>query len=179
MREQGIAKVYAKSFLELGDKNNIKFADELITLTETINKSNQLENVLFLDVFTIEEKKAVFTDVAKKVNLSALKTEAVKFLIEEKRIGLLPLITKEVVVIDDERKGFIKGTIEGQEAQIDPAFQAKIESFLKTKLGKVPTLNYVQNNNVSAGYKVTVNDLQLDASLDNQLNQFKQSILSE
>lgn len=84
-----------------------------------------------------------------------------------------------MIVIDDERKGFIKGTIEGQESEIDPAFKAKIESFLKNKLGKLPTLNYVQNNNVSAGYKVTVNDLQLDASLDNQLNQFKQSILSE
>ena len=82
-------------------------------------------------------------------------------------------------MIDDERRGFIKGTIEGGDTQIDPAFQAKIETFLKAKLGKVPTLNYVQNTNVSAGYKVTVNDLQLDASLDNQLNQFKQSILSE
>ena len=36
-----------------------------------------------------------------------------------------------------------------------------------------------QNNNITAGYKVTVEDLQLDASLDNQLEQFKQSILSE
>lgn len=179
MRELGIAKVYAKSFLELGDQNKIKFADELITLTETINKSNELENVLFLDVFTLDEKKAVFAEIAKKINLSSLTTEAVKFLIEEKRIGLLPLITKEVIVIDDERRGFIKGTIEGQEADIDPAFKAKIETFLKEKLGKLPTLNYVQNNNVSAGYKVTVNDLQLDASLDNQLNKFKQSILSE
>ncbi len=179
MKEKGIAKVYAKSFLELGDSNNIKFADELIALTETINQSNELENVLFLDVFTLEEKKAVFLEIAKKIQLSTLTVEAVKFLIEEKRIGLLPLITKEVVVIDDERKGFLKGTIEGQETEIDPALKLQIETFLKAKLGKIPSLSYVQNNNVSAGYKVTVNDLQLDASLDNQLNQFKQSILSE
>lgn len=179
MKALNIAKVYAKSFLQIGDDSKINFADELTALTETINKSNALENVLFLEVFTMEEKKAVFTEVAKKLNLSTLTTSAVQFLIEEKRIGLLPMITKEVIVIDDERKGFIKGTIEGQEAEIDPAFKAKIEAYLKNKLGKAPTLNYVQNNNVTAGFKVTVNDLQLDASLDNQLGQFKQSILSE
>jgi F-type H+-transporting ATPase subunit delta len=81
--------------------------------------------------------------------------------------------------MDDERKGFMKGTIEGTDVQIDPVFKAKIESFLKTKFGRTPNLDYVQNKNLSAGYKVTVEDLQLDASLDNQLEQFKNSILSE
>lgn len=179
MKEQAVAKVYAKSLLELGDEKNFKIADEMIKLTEVINKSNDLENVLFLDVFTLEEKKNIFIDVANKLSLSVLTTEAVKYLIDEKRIGILPLIVKEIVVIDDERKGFMKGTIEGNEAQIDPAFKNKIVSFLKAKLGTEPQLNYVQSSKISAGYKVTVGDLQLDASLDNQLEQFKQSILSE
>jgi F-type H+-transporting ATPase subunit delta len=179
MKDQSIAKVYAKSFLELGDDKKIKIADEMIKFTEVINKSNDLENVLFLDVFTSEEKKAIFSEVAKKLNLSDLSTLAVQYLIDEKRIGLLPLIIKEIIVIDDERKGFMRGTIEGSEIQIDPAFKSKIESFLKTKLGREPHLDYVQNNKISAGYKVTVEDLQLDASLDNQLEQFKQSILTE
>jgi F-type H+-transporting ATPase subunit delta len=129
-------------------------------------------------VFTLEEKKNIFIEVAKKINFSQLSTEAVKYLIDEKRIGLLPLIIKEIIVIDDERKGFMRGTIEGSDAEIDPSFKNKIESFLKAKLGREPHLEYVKNDNISAGYKVTVEDLQLDASLDNQLEQFKQSILS-
>jgi F-type H+-transporting ATPase subunit delta len=179
MKEQAVAKVYAKSLLELGDSKKIKIADELIKLTEVINKSNELENVLFLDLFTLEEKKTVFSEVAKRLELSTITTETIKFLIDEKRIGILPLIVKEVIVLDDERKGFMKGTIEGTDLDIDPAFKAKIEGFLKNKFGREPHLDYVQNVNLSAGYKVTVEDLQLDASLDNQLEQFKQSILSE
>jgi F-type H+-transporting ATPase subunit delta len=179
MREQTVAKVYAKSLLELGDEKGIKLADEMIKLTEVINKSNELENILFLEVFTLEEKKNVFVEVAKKIDLSPLSVEAIKYLIDEKRVGILPLIVKEIVVIDDERKGFIKGTIEGNDVKIDENFKKKIESFLKNKLGREPQLDYVQNNNISAGYKVTVEDLQLDASLDNQLEQFKQSILGE
>ena len=179
MKEQAVAKVYAKSLLELGDDKKINIADELTRLTEVINKSNELENVLFLDLFTRDEKKAVFADVAKKLNLSPITSETVKYLIDEKRIGVLPLIVKEVIVMDDERRGFLKGTIEGTDTKIDPAFKAKIESFLKNKLGREPHLDYVQNPNLSAGYKVTVEDLQLDASLDNQLEQFKQSVLGE
>jgi len=127
----------------------------------------------------LKRKKIVFTEVAKKLALSPITTETVKYLIDEKRIGILPLIIKEVIVMDDERKGFMKGTIEGTDVQIDPAFKAKIETFLKKKFGREPHLDYVQSANNSAGYKVTVEDLQLDASLDNQLEQFKQSILSE
>ncbi len=179
MKQQAVAKVYAKSLLELGDEKKVQIADELTKLTEVINKSNELENVMFLELFTLEEKKVVFTEVATKLGLSAITTETIKFLIDEKRIGILPMIIKEVIVLDDERKGFMKGTIEGTDVQVDPAFKAKIEAFLKNKFGKEPNLEYVQNPNLSAGYKVTVEDLQLDASLDNQLEQFKQSILGE
>lgn len=179
MKEQAVAKVYAKSLLELGDEKNVKIADELTKLTEVINSSNDLENIMFLDVFTLDEKKTVFTEVAKKLNLSQITVETVKYLIDEKRIGILPLIFKEIIVLDDERRGFMKGTIEGTDVQIDPVFKEKIESFLKKKFGREPHLDYVQNSKISAGYKVTVEDLQLDASIDNQLEQFKQSILSE
>ena len=56
MKEQNIAKVYAHSFLQLATEHNFNVADELTKLTEVINTSNDLENVLFLDVFTTEEK---------------------------------------------------------------------------------------------------------------------------
>jgi F-type H+-transporting ATPase subunit delta len=179
MKEQAVAKVYAKSILELGDERKIDVSGELTKLTEVINASNNLENVLFLDLFTLEEKKAVFNDVANKIKLSGLVINAVNYLIDEKRIGILPLIVKEVIVLDDDRKGFIKGTIEGSGETIDQDFKNKIETFLKQKLGKTPVLNYQSSSLVSAGYKVTIEDLQLDASLDNQLEIFKQSVLGE
>lgn len=179
MKEQAVAKVYAKSLLELGDEKSVDLAKELTTLTEVINSSNELENVLFLDLFTLEEKKIVFLEIANKIHLSAITVEVIKFLIDEKRIGILPLIIKEVIVLDDDRKGFLRGRIEGSGSRIDDDFREKIENFIKSKLNKEPKLDYIQNKNLSAGYKVTVDDLQLDASLDNQLEQFKQSILSE
>lgn len=179
MKEKAVSKVYAQSLLQLGTEKKEKVVDELTVLTEMINKTNMLENVLFLDVFTQDEKKKVFAEIAAKAGFSSLVTGMVNYLIDEKRIGLLPLIVKEMIVLDDEQKGFLKGVVEGAEAQADAKIIDQMKAFLKTRLGREPNLVYAQNTNISAGYRVTVEDLQMDASLDHQLDQFKNSVISE
>lgn len=180
MKDQNIAKVYADSFIQLGKENNVNVAEEMTKLTETINASNELENVLFLDVFTVEEKVAVFEAVAKKLGLSALLVSAVKYLVQEKRIGLFPLIFKEIVVRDDQEKGFLRGTIVGSANDISDDHKEKLLGALKKYIGdKKPILTYKKTDDVTAGYKVTIEDLQLDATVDNELKHFKESIIGE
>ena len=178
MKEKTVAKAYAKAIYELGETSNVNVADELTSLTEVINSNNNLENLLFLDVFTVEEKKSVMDEIFKKMNLSAIVTSFVNFLFEEKRVSLLPMIIKEVIVLDDHKKGFLRGTIEGSADSVDEATLTKLKSFLNDKLGLSPELNYVKNEKITAGVKVTVGDYQLDASLDKQLNEFKNSIIN-
>jgi F-type H+-transporting ATPase subunit delta len=178
MKEALVARAYAQSIYQLGEEQKIDVTDEMTKLTEVINENNDLETVLFLDVFTAEEKKAVMNDVLKKLGLSNLVKNVLSFLMEEKRIGILPLIFKEMVVLDDHKKGFMRGIIEGREEQVDPAFEKKIHTFLKEKLNSEPILTYKKNEKVTAGYRITVEDLQLDATLDNQLEQLKSEILN-
>lgn len=178
MKEQIIAKAYAQSIVELGDERKLDLAKELTELTEVINKSNDFETLLFLDVFTAEEKWSVLSEVSKKLNLSEITNNFLQFLIAEKRIGLFPMIFKNVIVIDDHNKGFLRGTIEGSEDQISESVKNELKNYLKTKIGREPVLKYSSNKNISAGYRITVDDLQLDATLENQLEKFKDSVLN-
>ncbi|MBC7713001.1 MAG: F0F1 ATP synthase subunit delta [Rhizobacter sp.] len=178
MKEQIIAKAYAQSIVELGVELKLDLVKELTTLTETINKSNDLETLLFLDVFTAEEKLSVLTDVMKKLGLSPITQNFMQFLIAEQRIGLMPMIFKNVIVIDDHNRGFLRGTIEGSEESIPADVKEKLKVYLQGKLGREPILEYKKSENVTAGYRVTVEDLQLDASLENQLENFKDSVLN-
>ena len=179
MKEQIVAKAYAQSIIELGKESNVDVAKELTDLSTLINKSNDLENLLFLDVFAVEDKIEILNEIISKMGLSPIVKHFLNFLVNEKRIGLFPLIFKDVIVIDDHNKGFLRGTIEGSDSDVSPEFKAKMTTYLKEKLGLTAELTYVKNDDITAGYKVTVDDLQLDASLDNQLNKFKDSVLSE
>lgn len=178
MKEESVAKAYASAMYDLAKDKNMDIASEMIKLNELINKNNNLENVLFLEVFTPEEKTAVMADISAKLGLSGLLNNFINFVISEKRLSLFPLIFKEIVVMDDHEKGFLRGTIEGAEDDVDAAFREKITNYLKGKVNKDCKLDYVKNGNITAGYRVTVEDLQLDASLDNQLNKFKETVLN-
>ena len=180
MKDSSIAKVYASTFIQLAKENNVDIAKEMTSITEVINASNDLENVLFLDVFTNEEKSDVFNSIAEKLSLSKIIRSAVLYLISEKRINLLPMIYKEVIVFDDAEKGFLKGTIEGSEDSIPDEYKAKLIAVLKKELGNVePVLSYEKNSDITAGYKITVGDYQVDATVDNQLKSFKDAVLGK
>lgn len=178
MKEQNVSKAYAKAIIELGKEAKVDVAKELTNLSELINKSSDLETLLFLDVFTVEEKLDVINKVMAKVNTSDLVQKFVAFLIGEKRMNLFPLVFKDVIVIDDHEKGFLRGTIEGNDEQVSDEFKAKMMNYLKQNLSINAELQYVKNSNITAGYRVTVEDLQLDASLDNQLEKFKETVLN-
>lgn len=180
MKEKIIAKVYANTFIELGKDQDVDVAKEMTTFSETISASNDLENLLFLDIFTNEEKSDVFKKVAEKLSLSKTMIAAVLYLIEEKRIGLFPMIFKEVIIVDDETKGFMRGTIEGRTQEIDAGLKERLITKLEKELhGKKPILEYAQNEEITSGYKVTVGDLQIDATVDNQLESFRNSVLGK
>ncbi len=178
MKEQIIAKAYAQSVVELSEELKLDLAQEITALNEVINKSNDLETLLFLDVFTGEEKLIVLDIVMAKLNLSIITKNLMHFLVQEKRIGLMPLIFKNIIVIDDHKKGFLRGTIEGSEESIPENLKNKLKTYLQQKLGREAILEYKTNENITAGYRVTVEDLQLDASLENQLEIFKESVLN-
>ena len=178
MKDTIIAKVYADTLFSLGKENGFDVAKELTNFTEVINASNDLENVLFLDVFTVEEKSDVFKAIAERISLNKVLKNAIFYLINEKRISLLPLIFKEVIVADDYEKGFVRGTIEGSADSIDEDYKNRLIANLKSNLsGKTPILDYEKNEDITAGYKVTVGDFQLDATVDNQFNDFRNSVL--
>lgn len=179
MKELIVAKAYAQAIVDLGIETKTNVADEMTKLQEAINSSNDLENVLFLEVFTVEEKQSVFNDIAKKLHLSAHATSFVNYLIDSKRLNLFPVIYKEIIMLDDHEKGFIRGTIEGADKDIDSKQLEDIKAFIKTKLKRNPELKYVQNKDLTAGYKIRVEDFQVDATIDNQLEQFKNTIIGE
>lgn len=179
MSDNKVAKAYARASMELGKKADIDVASELTNFQKIVNSSNELENVLFLDIFTFEERKAILGDIFEKSTFSELIKNFIYFVLEAKRIHLLPVIYKEVMVIDDLNKGFLGAVIEGKEEAISSDLVNRLTKYVEKKIGVTPKFTYKQNKSLSAGNKVTAGDLQLDTTIDHQLDLLKDSILGE
>lgn len=177
MSDSNVAKSYAKAVIELSEQLNVDISVDMIKLTELINSSNDLENVLFLDIFTLEEKRNIVNDIFSKVDLSKIFKNFFHYLLEEKRLALFPLIFKELMVLDDFKKGFIRGEIRGYSEKMDKVIEERIKNYLKKEFQFESQLEYKYDPKISAGYKITVDDLQLDATVENQLNQLKKQVL--
>jgi len=175
---QSISKAYAKSITELAEEQKIDIAKEMTDFNSLIGQSNDLETLLFSDVFSVEEKSSILEYIFSKNGASSLFQNFIYFLLNEKRLNLLPMIFKDIIVIDDDKRGFLRGTIEGSEKQVNKELLDKVKAYLAEQLGKNTELEYISTDKVTAGYRVTVEDLQLDASLDNQLEVFKESVLT-
>ena len=176
MRNNIVSKAYAKSLYELGKEQNVPVTEQLTTLNEVINANNNFENVLFMDVFTMDEKISVVEAIVLRLNLDQLIKSFVIFLIGEKRIHLFPIIFKDIVCIDDHEKGFLRGILEGSEEKMNPLFQKKVKSYLEKKLNKKVHLEYEQREGVLAGCRATVEDFQIDVSLDRQLDRLNNRV---
>jgi F-type H+-transporting ATPase subunit delta len=179
MKAEKIAKAYACALIELCNEKNKNLISEITYFSEMINKVTELENVLFLDVFTLEEKLIVLNEVMIKLSLSDVAKDFLEFLVVEKRLGMFPQIFKELIVIEDDKKGFLKGNIESSDTEIDQKDLNMIKDYLKSKLNKEIELTHIKSEKFSTGYRVTVGDLQLDATLENQLEKLKIELLNQ
>ena len=174
MQYNTVSRAYAKSLYQLGEEQGVAVTKQLTTLNEAINANNHFENVLFMDVFTIDEKIGVVEAVIQRLGLHQLVKSFLTFLIREKRVHLFPVIFKDLVCIDDHEKGFLRGILEGSDEKMEPAFLKKIKSYLEKELNKKIHLEYKRQPEILAGCRVTVEDFQIDASLDKQLDRLKQ-----
>ena len=174
MREKVIAQSYARALMESGGGDGV--AGELTRVTEAINASNELENLLFLEVFTVEEKQSVLDAILDRLGSTKLVKNFFRFLCQEKRLGLFPLIFKAVIVIDDHQRGFIRGDIEGAEAAVDEKIKAQLIQAMEKYLGDTVLLSYRQDLEIAAGYRTKVGDWRLDATVNGQLEQFRNRV---
>ncbi len=174
-KKQLISKVYAKALYQLDrDENIIK---SFTSFQELINSNGKLEALLFLDIFSIFEKQKVLEDILNMFKISSTLKTFILFLNKERRLGILPLIYKEIIEMDDRKKGFIVGTVESPTGTISDKLQKGILEYLKSDTKKIK-INNVKNKSMIAGCKITVDGLQLDASLKKQLDNFKKQILN-
>ena len=92
-------------------------------------------------------------------------------LINHHRLPLLSEILKKFELLKDQHQGVLRARVEVPQATPEQASQHVKESFSKAIQQKIIWDD--QNNGLIAGFKVTVDDVVFEASLDNSLKNYK------
>jgi F-type H+-transporting ATPase subunit delta len=178
MKNETISRSYAMALLEIGEEAKIDVKSDLDKVWALIRESSEFESLLFMDVFSIEERRSVLIDVFKKLSINDLTKNFCMFLIENKRFNLFPSIFTSLTMEKDLADGFITGIVEGSDLDPDSDILEKLKTHIEKELKQIAKLEYKQNESITAGYKITCGDLQLDATLENQFDRLRKDILA-
>lgn len=177
MRGRAAARSWARALFDLGRESRFDPAGEVGRVVGLADGCPEFGSLLFLDVFTPEEKGRVLGECAPRIPIGRTTERFLSLLFLSRRARLLPLIQEELLRLGDLAGGRARGTIEGRDEAPDPALAARLKDVLGKGLRRDVEFVYKRTGRVAAGYRVTVEDLMLDASLDRQLDDFTKSVL--
>ena len=160
---------YAKATLNLAKEKGLadKVYQDMILIRDTIEENHDLEVMLKSPVVKSKVKKAVLNGVfEKKVN--GITIGVIGLLIENKRLGLLPLVAKEYIVIYDFMQGVDKALVTTA-VPLDKKLEKEILKRIEDSVGKEISIKNVVDPSIIGGFVLRVGDKEYDSSVSGRL----------
>lgn len=171
------ANRYAKALLSLASDQSQEdlVQKDMLFITESIASSKELQVLLSSPVFKISEKKSALKGIFDK-NKSALTNNLLDLLATNKRMPLLPLISKQYSVLFNELKSIEKAVVTTA-FPIDEAMREKVLAKTAALVGdKKISLENIIDESIIGGFILRVGDIQIDASILNKIGKLKREL---
>ncbi len=173
-RNADVGARYAQALFELADE-----ASNLATVEADLNglealraESADLARVLTSPTFTVEQKAAGLTAVAKAAGVSDVTLNFIGVLCRNNRSSALPAVVSAFRKLSAEKRGAIAAEVTTATA-LTAAQKKGVAASLRTALGKDPEITTVVDPKILGGIKVRVGSRLFDASLKSRLDTLK------
>jgi len=173
------ARRYAKALLQIGEKqgNVPQLQKELDAVASFVAANADLSRLVMSPLVLPTKKAEVFEAVLSAAKVSQTLRHFFRVVAEAGRLNLLPDLRRTFADLVDEQAGIVEAKVTS--AQPLSAAQSKaLVASLGTRTGKTIRLSWSQDPALLGGLKVQVGSTVLDASLQGQLRQLKQQLLS-
>lgn len=180
MISQSIAKRYARGLFAVGEKDGKYrvYYEELDAILRYFKEEQKLGNALMLPITEMKKRKELLGDVMRAFGVSLSLANIFSMLLENNRMGYLPLIKDVYGELIDDKEGRVRGTLLSA-YPLDDSTKLRIEEVLKEKLHKEVVLSAVEDKSLMGGAKVVIKGTIIDGSAKRQLELLKENILKE
>jgi F-type H+-transporting ATPase subunit delta len=165
-----VARRYAKALFALGvDKGTFEaLGQELDSLTGLFAESRELRQTMESPVFSITQKRKIVEALLPRINASPSMRNFALLLVERRRFGALPMITRIYQELTDGQLGRVRATITSAQP-LDVLTETEIQRALERRTGKKVLMKSEVDPSLIGGVVARVGDLVLDGSLRTRL----------
>ena len=177
MKNQVIAKRYSRALFNLAQGENAieQYGAELDGFNQLLKDVPDLGSALRNPLYPQGVKKALFLNVAARLELSPIMNSFVNLLVEKGRIQHLPEIADYYHKLIDENSGISRAKVKAA-VKLDAAEIERIAAALEKKIGKKIVVEFEQDDSLLGGVYAQIGDFVLDGSVKRQLMNFKESL---
>jgi F-type H+-transporting ATPase subunit delta len=174
-----VATRYAQAIFELGveGSNLPTLVDDMRKLAEAYRDSPEMHQMMGNPLIPVESRLAAVKEIAERLGLSPLGTNAAGLLTDRKRISALPAIVEELDRLSDEKAGIARATVISAEP-LSEAYAERLSQELSTATGKKIVLEQKHDPELLAGLVVRIGDQVIDGSARSRLSALMTQLLS-
>ena len=163
---------YAKAVLSLAkdQKTTDVVNNDMKLIANTVAGSKDLSEMLNSPVVSDLIKKSALQEIFK--GISPLTLNAIDTLIANKRIAILPEVTKQYSILFDQFNGTQVASVTTA-LPLTADLKVKVLAKAKELTGKEVAVENIVDETILGGFILRIGDLQYDASITNQLNKLR------
>jgi F-type H+-transporting ATPase subunit delta len=175
-----IARRYAKALLEIGIQQQTYDAlgKELDRAADTLRSSPELRNALENPVFSLEKRKLIMDELARRLALSKTVRNFIMLLLDMGPIAALPDTARAHRTMSAAHAGRVRATVISARP-LDPMLETRLKTALEKSSGKVVIFEKREDPTILGGLITQLGDTLYDGSVRTQLQELREELLSE
>ncbi len=172
-----LARRYAKAIFNIGnDQGGLdKLGADLRTLSAAMKESAELQQVLTSPALKKSDRRKVIDALLQRIGVVTTTRNTVYLLLEGERLGSLPMISRELDRMIEEKAGRVSAEVVSAKP-LDPSQLSQITAALEKLSGKKVSVSSRQDADLLGGVVAKVGDTVYDGSLRTQLRTLRDEL---
>ncbi|MFB3905292.1 MAG: ATP synthase F1 subunit delta [Acidobacteriota bacterium] len=175
-----VARKYARALADVGLEEGR--ADQLLTELRAVQRLlaeyPDLRKTLINPALPFNRKRTILEVIAPRIPVSQTTHNFLLVLLKAARLAQFDQVLEAYEIALDESRGVVRGIVSSARV-LDQLTQARLESLLADRTGKLVRLRYVEDASLIGGVKVQIGSTIFDGSIRAQLQQIKEQLKAE
>lgn len=172
-----LARRYAKAIFDIGSQQGglDKMGADLRTLSTAMRESAELGQTLSSPAIKKSDRRKVLDALMQRIGVVTTTRNALYLLLEGERLGSLPMISRELDRMIEEKAGRVAAEVVSAKP-LDPSQLSQITAALEKLSGKKVSISSRQDPDLLGGVVAKVGDVVYDGSLRTQLRNLRDEL---